>query len=123
MILLIFSINIKAEDSVISINKGESAPFTGLLFTKDSANSLRIEVLELEKQRYMVQSRDEKLDIFQSRIQLKDEEIDAFRKQNRRLVDQENSNRVAGTIERIVWFGLGIVVTGAAVYGARGLSK
>lgn len=123
MILLTFSVTIKAENDVVSIKKGEAAPFAGILFTEDKANQVRIEVLEQQKLRYMVQSRDEKLGIFSTRIELKDEEIELLRKQNLRIYNQNKTNSSVGTIERIVWFGLGIMVTGAAVYGARGLSK
>lgn len=121
-LLLIFSTTVRGND-VVSIKKGEVAPFSGALFTEKRANEIRIELLELDKQRYMVKSRDEKLEVFQARIQLKNEEIESFRDQNVRLIDQNRTNKSVGTIERMVWFGLGILATGAAVYGAGSLSK
>ena len=120
---MIFSVTIRADDNVVSIKKGEIAPFTGILFTEQKADDVRRQILELEKQRYLVQSRDEKLDIFQVRFELKDEQIELFRQQNDRLVKQNQTNRSVGSIERMVWFGLGILATGAAVYGAGSLAK
>lgn len=117
--LLIFSINLRANDNVVPIKKGEAAPFEGVLFTEDKANEVRRDLLELDKQRYMVESRNERLGILQSRIELKDEEIELFRVQNDRLVKHSKTTDV----ERMVWFALGVIATGAAVYGAGSLAR
>lgn len=120
MILLIFSVTVRAND-VVSIKKGQPAPYDGIIFTEKRANELRQEVLELDKQRIMVQSRDERIQIYQSRIQLKDEEIELYRTQNNRLIRQNESNKSIGNVERMVWVGLGVLATVGAVYAAGSL--
>lgn len=123
MSLLIFSTTVRANEDVVSIEKGKAAPFSGLLFTNKKANEIRREVLELDKTRIMLESRNERLEIFQSRLKLRDEEIELYRRQNERLIKQNNSNKSVGSVERMVWFGLGILATAGAVYGAGALSR
>ncbi len=120
MSLLIFLPTAKAND-VVSIKKGTPAPFTGILFTEDKAKELRTELLELDKSRIILLSKEQQLGIFQNRLELRDEEIELYRKQNERLIQQNGTNKDVGMIERVVWFGLGVIVTGAAVYAAGSL--
>ena len=122
MISLTFLTNAKAND-VISITKGTPAPFSGILFTEDKAKEIRTELLELDKSRIMLLSKEQQLDIFQNRLELKNEEIELYRKQNQRLVNQNESNKKIGSVERVMWFGLGVLATGAAIYMAGSLSK
>lgn len=61
--------------------------------------------------------------ILQDRIQLRDEEVELYKTQNDSLVKQNRSNKSVGSLERMVWFGLGVLATGAAVYGAGSLAK
>lgn len=122
MILSIFSITAKAND-VVSIKKGNPAPFSGLLFTEDKAREVRLELLELDKNRVMLFSKEQQLSIFQNRLELRDEEIELYRTQNKRLIEQNGANKDVGRVERILWFGLGVIVTGAAVYAAGSLAR
>ena len=121
-ILLIFSTTARSND-VISIKKGTPAPFTGILFTEDKAKELRTELLELDKSRIILLSKEQQLGIFQDRLELRDEEIELYRSQNERLMKQNGTNKDVGMIERVVWFGLGVIVTGAAVYAAGSLAR
>ena len=116
--LLIFSATVGAND-VIFIEKGKPAPFSGILFMEEKANELRREVLELDKSRIRVEALSKQLQLSETRIELKDEQIELYRLQNKRL---ERANNSSNTMQYI-WFSLGILVTGAAVYGAGALSK
>lgn len=120
MILLTFSVTVRAND-VVSIQKGEVAPFSGILFSENKAQETRRELLELDKARLMVKSRDERLDILQTRIELKSEEVELYRNQNDRLIRQNESNKSIGNVERMVWVGLGVLATVGAVYAAGSL--
>lgn len=123
LISLIFSTTARSNNDVISIKKGTPAPFTGILFTEDKAKELRTDLLELDKSRIILLSKEQQLGIFQERLELRDEEIELYHKQNERLVKQNGTNKDVGMVERVVWFGLGVVVTGAAVYAAGSLAR
>lgn len=123
-IALIFSLGATAQNNayaqdVISITKGSPAPFSGILFTEQKANDIRKELLEGDKTKVKLEARDEQLKLHKSMLELKSSEIELYRKQNERL---ERSNKSSDTMNYI-WFGLGVFLTGAAVYGAGSLSR
>jgi hypothetical protein len=101
------------------LEKGQAAPYTGILFTERKAGELRSDLLELDKQRLLLETEKNRTERLGHIIKLKDEEIELFQKQNTRLL---NANDRSGNMQYI-WFGLGIVVTGMAVYGAGALSR
>lgn len=122
LILLIGSIGANngfCQSDPTFLGKGESAPFSGLLFTERKANEIRKDLLELDKQRLLLETEKHRTDRLGQIISLKDEEIELYQKQNQRLL---KSNDRSDTLNYI-WFGLGIMVTGLAVYGAAGLAR
>lgn len=106
-------------NDVVSIAKGAPAPFSGILFTEEKANDIRRELLEGDKTAVKLQAREEQLKLHQTMLELKSSEVELYRKQNERL---ERSNRSSDTMN-YVWFGLGVFLTGAAVYAAGSLSR
>jgi len=101
------------------IGKGESAPFAGLLFTEGKANKIRKDLLELDKSSVLLETEKHRTERLGQIINLKDEEIELYAKQNQRLL---KVNDRSDTLN-FVWFGLGILATGLAVYGAGGLAR
>lgn len=101
------------------LEKGQSAPFTGILFTERKAGEIRNDLLELDKQRLLLETEKHRSERLGQIINLKDEEIELYNKQNQRLM---KSNDRSDTLN-YVWFGLGILATGFAVYGAGALSR
>lgn len=116
--MLTFSINAKAND-VLFIEKGSAAPFSGVLFPEDKASELRRDLLESDKTKIYLESERQTSKNLVQLSQLKDSEIELYRKQNVRLQRLEDSSSKMNYI----WFGLGILATGVAVYGAGGLSR
>lgn len=118
MTLLIFSTIGNANEAVF-IKKNESAPFSGFIFSEQHAREIRKELIEKDIATAEVQSARQQLKNFSRIIELKDEEIESYASQNQRLLKyKESSDNM-----KYVWFGLGIVVTGIAVYSAQGLSR
>ena len=117
-LLLIGSINAKAND-VLFIEKGTPAPYSGVLFTEPKARELRNDILESSKTELQLESEKAKSGNLLQLVQLKDTEIELYRKQNQRLLRLEDTNSKMNYI----WFGLGILATGVAVYGAGGLAR
>lgn len=117
-LILVTSLTSRAED-VVSLQKGQLAPFSGVLFSQEKANILRSDLLSKDIQSIELESSKQKLSIHQQIIELKDEQIELYRKQNIKL---ERANQTSDTV-KMIYFGLGIVLTGAAVYGAGSLSR
>jgi hypothetical protein len=117
MISLIAS-NSWAQD-VIYLEKNKPAPYSGVLFPESKAEDLRRQVIDSQIIAVQKEGLAKELDIQQRIVRLKDEEIELYRTQNNTLVKANSSSETL----KWVYFGLGIVVTGAAVYGARSLSK
>lgn len=119
--LLIFSIvanNVYGQDSQF-IEKDQKAPFSGILFTEKKAQDIRSELLDGDKNELLLETERNRTERLGQIISLKNEEIELYHKQNTRLM---KSNDRSDTLNYI-WFGLGIVVTGLAVYGAGGLAR
>lgn len=101
------------------VNAGDKAPFSGLLFSEGKAQKLRSDLLESDKTKLLLETEKHRTDRLGQIISLKDEEIELYAKQNQRLL---KSNDRSDTLN-FVWFGLGILATGAAVYGAGALAR
>lgn len=116
--MIVTSLTSRAQDA-ISISKGEQAPFSGILFPQVRANQIRAELIEKDILTVRVSSLTESSFISERIIKLKDTEIELYKKQNHRL---ESANQTSNTMNAI-YFGLGVLLTGAAVYGAGALSR
>jgi hypothetical protein len=118
-LLLIGSTTVSnAQDSVF-VEKNQAAPFSGILFTEKKAQQIRGELLEGDKTKLQLETEKNRSERLGQIIQLKDEEIELYHKQNERLV---KANGRSDTMQYI-WFGLGVLATGMAVYGAGALSR
>lgn len=106
-------------DDPISLNSGDRAPFSGLLFSEQKANQIRADLLEADKSKLLLETEKHRTQRLTQTIALKDEEIELYSEQNKRLI---NYSRRSDTLN-YVWFGLGVFVTGLAVYGAGALSR
>jgi hypothetical protein len=105
-------------DSVF-IDKGKPAPFSGILFTEEKAQELRSSLLEADKTKLQYETEKHRSSRLGQILTLKDEEIELYAKQNQRLL---KANERSDTLN-YVWFGLGILATGLAVYGAGSLAR
>lgn len=106
-------------EDVLFIEKGSTAPFSGILFTESKAKEIRSDLLESDKLKLQLESQRLTNKNFIELSQLKDAEIELYKKQNQRLLRSEQTSNTMNYI----WFGLGILATGVAVYGAGGLAR
>lgn len=101
------------------IEKGQPAPYSGILFTEKKAQELRSELLDGDKNKLFLETEKNRSLRLGQIIELKDEEIELYRKQNERLLKTTDRSDTLN----YVWFGLGILATGLAVYGAGSLAR
>lgn len=117
-ILLTFSTKGIANETFF-VQKGEKAPITGYLFSEQQTRDIRRELLDKDELSVRLQSTRGQLQNYEHILKLKDSEIESYKTQNQRLVKLDQNNETM----KYVWFGLGILVTGMAVYGAGSLSR
>lgn len=118
MLSLIFSTTIKAND-VVYIQKDEKAPFSGILFSESKAKEIRSDLLEADKIRLQLQSSEFKYNNIQRIVELKNDEINLYETQNKRLIQAAQSTEISN----YVWFGLGVLATGLSVFAAGSLAR
>jgi hypothetical protein len=119
-ILLIFSISVNAQE-VLYLKKGTLAPYNGYLFNEEKASNLKKEMIEKDGLTTENQLLKRKIELNDLNEQSYIKQKDILEKQNDRLVNEITKNKSMSTVERVVWFGLGILATGLAVSGARKL--
>jgi hypothetical protein len=119
---MIASNTVYAQD-VTLLNKGEPAPYKGLLFTESKANEIRKELLELDTLKLMEKSYEKSIKYYKDNEELYKHKVDTLLVQNDKLSAAYIQIRERSDWENRLWFGLGMVLTGLAVYSAAQLKK
>lgn len=117
MIFLI-SLNSWGND-VVFLSKGQPSPYTGILFTEQQANELRRSLFELEIKSLENETLVKQRDFFESVVRIKESEVESYRLQNSRLMRSKESSN----LERVIYFGLGVLATSLSVYAAKELVR
>ena len=116
MTILLTATNVKADP--VFVEKGEKAPYTGLLFTEETAKNIRNDLIEKDALTKINSVLRESIKDYQNIEKMRREQIDLLSADNKRLNAQvDRSER-----SNLIWLGLGVLLTGAAVYGASSLS-
>ena len=122
--IFLFTSVVKAEDNkVVLIEKGQSAPYSGLLFPKEEANKIRVELLELQTLKLLNESYEKSFDLMQKNNDLFAKKESLLLDQNEKLSLALVESRQSSSIQKIIWFSLGILVTGISVYGAKKITQ
>jgi len=104
---------------VIPVNKGQAAPFTGILFTSEKANSIRLELIAKDGLVKEVES-------FKKTVELQDINLKIYKDMSNKLLDEQKQLIDAATMktyEKYAWLGLGVLGAFASVYAAGALKK
>ena len=124
--MLIFSIavllqtpnNSYCEDAV-NINAGEKAPFTGVLLSKDKAESIRKELITKDELVLTNNSLKRSIELQDLNLKLRESQVETLLKQNDVLIRHKTMN----DYERVMWVAVGVLGTSLAVYGATRIVK
>ena len=122
LISSIFSTRLRSED-VVLLNKDDKAPYTGLLFPREKALEVRRTVLENDELKLINQSFQRSIDLYKTNESESEKQKQILLERNDQLANQLSKSRSMTDWERIAWFVGGVVVTGAAVWGASKLAK
>jgi hypothetical protein len=116
LLLLLLSLNAIAQD-VVTVKKGDTVPFDGVLFTKEKELEVRKEVLEkdfLQKKASLLEElgkvQKEELDISNKRIEI-------YQARAQEMADREVKSESREFLKNALYFTAGAVLTGVLGYG------
>lgn len=112
-----------ASEAVIHLEKNSPAPYSGILFPIETANDLRKDLIELSTLRILNESYSKSVQLYQKHIQSSDDKFKLITDQNDKLAESLVESRRSNDFQKVLWFGLGVLATGFAVYGAKKITQ
>ena len=79
--------------------------------------------LEVQTLRAMTESYEKSIQLYQKNKQLEDQKYNTLIDQNDKLSIALVESRRSSDLQKILWFGLGVLTTGFAVYGAKKITQ
>ena len=122
MVTLVSLINANA-DQAVDLNKGEPAPFNGVLLDKEKSNKIKNELIEKDALAEKNNSLNRSIDLYRKNESIMNEQNDLLLNKNLELTRTLNDARETSSTTKILYFLGGVILSGAAVYGASKLTK
>ena len=122
-LMILLTLNVTMADSATPLEKGQPAPYSGVLLTNDKANEVRIKLIEkgyIEKENTSLKR---SLELSDLALKSSEEKSQLFIEQNDKLAKNLNSERQVGTVTKVLYFVLGAGAVGLGVWGAGRLVK
>lgn len=120
---LIVSSSLVANAEVTPVYKGNAVPFDGFLFTREEADRVRVDRLERDAFKEKSESLVRSLELQSKNTELASSSVDLLLKRNDQLAGSLRDAQSVRNVERVLWFVLGVAVSGVAVYGAKTISS
>lgn len=118
-LLIFLIIESSYAQNAIDITKGQPAPYSGVLLSKEKAESIKNELIEKDKLKEINESYKRTVNLYKENEQYFNEQIKFLRNENNELNKKANFT----DIEKIGWFTLGIILTGFTFKGIQSVSK
>ena len=112
-----------AIDDVVKLNKGEAAPYTGVLMTPEKSEKIKDELIEKDSLTRINESYRKSIDLYKSNEDVLGQQKSLLMNQNIELSKALNDARGTTTWEKIGLITLGVAVAGFGVWGASRLSR
>jgi hypothetical protein len=110
-------------DQAIDLKQGQIAPYDGILLDKEKANKVKNELIEKDGLKQDNTSLNKQLIYYKSNEDMLNQKSDMLLKQNLEMTKSLNEARSTSNWEKIGFFVLGVVVTGAAAYGVSRITR
>lgn len=125
-ILLVFLMTIgasQAADEAVFLPKDTKSPYDGILLPVDKANQVRKDLIELNTLRAINESYQKSIQLYEQSIQLNDKKNNILLDQNEKLSTELVKARSSTELQKVIWFTLGVLASGFAVYGAKKITQ
>lgn len=119
---IISNVAFAGEDAVY-LEKDSKAPYAGILLPVEKATNVRKSLIELDALRAINESYAKSIQMYQNAIQLNDQKYNTLSEQNDKLSVALVESRKSADLQKIIWFGFGVIATGFAVYGAKKITQ
>jgi len=119
---IISNVAFAGEDAVY-LEKDSKAPYAGILLPVEKATNVRKSLIELDALRAINESYVKSIQMYQNAIQLNDQKYNTLSEQNDKLSIALVESRKSADLQKIIWFGFGVIATGFAVYGAKKITQ
>ena len=97
--------------------EGNKAPYTGFLISEEQARQLKRNQEDLNRLQMINGSMEKSIELYKANELLYDTKIHRLSEENIKLAEVLHKNSQNSSIEKIVYFGLGAILTGLASYG------
>ena len=112
-----------AGEDAVYLDKDSKAPYAGILLPVDKAANVRKSLIELDTLKAINESYAKSIQMYQSAIQISDQKYNTLLDQNDKLAVSLVEARKSGDLQKILWFGFGVIATGFAFYGAKKVTQ
>ena len=119
---ILTNVALAGEDAVY-LEKDSKAPYAGILLPVDKATNVRKSLIELDTLKAINESYAKSIQMYQSAIQISDQKYNTLLDQNDKLAVSLIEARKSSDLQKILWFGFGVIATGFAFYGAKKVTQ
>jgi hypothetical protein len=101
----------------------QPAPYDGLLFSQEKAEEVKTKLIEGDQMKLLNDSLLKSISIYKDNDSIYTQKVNLLQQQNDSLAKSLYDERSSNFWRSVLFMGLGIVVTGLAVYGAAQINK
>jgi hypothetical protein len=126
LVVVLFSINVAATDckeSVTLLNEGQKAECTGFLFSPDAEKKASQAYDDAKYYKDLSDLLHKRNQLTNEEIKILDERLKLYQDQSHLLAQEVQKKEKEDFWQKTLYFGLGIMATSIAIYGAAQLGK
>lgn len=123
LLVFAFTIECAIADTAVNINKGEPAPYTGVLLDLEKAEKIRDELIDKDTLQKTNESLNKSILLYKSNEEILSNHKNLLLNQNMELTKTLNDTRETSGWVKAAYFVLGMAATGAAVHFATKLTR
>lgn len=121
LVVVLFSINVSAtecKEAVTLINEGQKAECTGFLFSPDAEKKASQAYDDAKHYKELSELLHKRSELTNQEIKILDERLKLYQDQSHLLAQEVQKKEKEDFWQKTLYFGLGVLATGIAVYGA-----
>lgn len=112
-----------ADDGAKPVTKGSTVPYDGVLLTVPKANELHSDIVVGDGYKKLNDSLNQSLTIQQNNYNIEQQKNTILDARNDKLAEQLKNAQSMNNTEKLLWMGVGVLVTGASAYTLSKIHK